>query len=72
MRTITAQPLLTEKDLSRLLPISLHALRRWRSEGRGPRYIKVGPLVRYRPEDIDEFLDSCPSGGAGRRVDDAA
>jgi predicted DNA-binding transcriptional regulator AlpA len=73
MQTNSAQPMLTEKDLSKLLPISLHALRRWRTEGRGPKFIKVGgTLVRYRMEDVEKFLRACPTGGDGRRAGDAA
>jgi len=28
-------------------------LRKWRSVKRGPKFIKISTLVRYRPEDID-------------------
>jgi len=65
----TDKTLFTEVTLSKFLPASLHTLRRWRSEGRGPRYLKVGgTLVRYKPEDVEEFLNSSPAGGAGHRV----
>ena len=30
----------------------------WRLKGIGPRYIKVGRLVRYRIENIDQWLES--------------
>lgn len=30
----------------------------WRVQGRGPRYIKCGRLVRYRIEDLDAYLDA--------------
>ncbi|HWB83495.1 MAG TPA: helix-turn-helix domain-containing protein [Bryobacteraceae bacterium] len=56
--------LLTETDVSKQLSVSLAALRRWRPERRGPHYIKVGALVRYRPEDVEEWLAAQPSGGA--------
>jgi excisionase family DNA binding protein len=55
--------LMTEVELSERLNVSLASLRRWRLEGRGPRFIKVGSLVRYRPEDLDEWLASLPAGG---------
>lgn len=32
-------------------------LARWRTEGKGPRYHKVGGRVLYDPDDIDEWLD---------------
>jgi len=36
----------------------LHAktLRRWRWEGKGPAYCKVGGAVRYRPSDLEAFV----------------
>jgi predicted DNA-binding transcriptional regulator AlpA len=55
--------LLTETDLSKQLNVSLAALRRWRTEKRGPRYRKLGALVRYDPADVAEWVRSCPTGG---------
>ncbi len=37
-------------------PISVRTMQRWRLEGLGPRYIKLGRLVRYRQSDLDEFI----------------
>ena len=53
--------LLTEKEVSKLINISVDTLRAWRrrnnKEGTIP-FIKVGTkLVRYRPSDIEEFLN---------------
>ncbi len=56
--------LLTEDDVAKQLNLSLASLRRWRLEKRGPRFIKVGSLVRYRPEDIEAWLTSLPTGGS--------
>jgi predicted DNA-binding transcriptional regulator AlpA len=59
--------LLTESQISEQLQVSLACLRRWRLRGEGPRYIKVGNLVRYRPEDIELWVAELPTGGAGHR-----
>jgi hypothetical protein len=59
--------LLTEEDVAKHLHVSLAALRRWRLEGRGPRFIKVSALVRYRPEELEAWLASQPTGGAAER-----
>jgi hypothetical protein len=56
--------LLTECDVSERLHVSVASLRRWRLENRGPRFIKVGSLVRYRPEDLGRWLLEQPTGGA--------
>lgn len=37
-------------------PLSTRTLQRWRLEGFGPTYIKLGRLVRYRETDLDEFI----------------
>jgi hypothetical protein len=55
--------LLTEYDVAQRLHVSLASLRRWRLERRGPRFIKVSSLVRYRPEDVEEWLLALPTGG---------
>ena len=56
--------LLTEIDLAQRLNVSLAALRRWRLENRGPTYRKLGALVRYDPQDVANWLQACPVGGA--------
>lgn len=28
----------------------------WRHQGRGPAYVKLGRSVRYRPSDLDSFI----------------
>lgn len=55
--------LLNEHDVARILSVSVSKLRRWRLFGQGPRYIKIGASVRYRPEDVKAYLDSRPTGG---------
>jgi excisionase family DNA binding protein len=55
--------LLTESEVSRVLRVSLATLRKWRVEKRGPRFIKIGPLVRYQLEDLREWLSALPTGG---------
>lgn len=64
-----AETLLTETEVSKQLKVSLAALRKWRVARRGPQFLKIGPLVRYRQQDIDLWLESLPVGGEalGRR-----
>ena len=45
---------LTEMELSEKLRISLGTLRRWRLENRGPKFRKLGALVRYGEYDLDQ------------------
>ena len=57
--------LLTEHEVAEQLHVSVASLRRWRLERSGPQFIKVGSLVRYRPEDLETWLAARPTGGAG-------
>jgi len=50
------ETLLDEKELSRLLRVSIGTLRFWRTIERGPQYVKIGALVRYRPDDVDAWI----------------
>jgi len=53
--------LLTESDVAERLRVSLALVRRWRLEKRGPTFVKVGALVRYRPEDLESWVSSLPA-----------
>jgi predicted DNA-binding transcriptional regulator AlpA len=55
--------LLNEHDVARLTGMSVATVRRWRLFGRGPRYIKIGAAVRYKPEDLSRWLETRPTGG---------
>lgn len=55
---------LTEEQVAKRLSVSLASVRRWRLEKRGSVFKKVGALVRYRPEDVDAWLDALPTGGS--------
>jgi predicted DNA-binding transcriptional regulator AlpA len=68
----TLSNLLPEKEVAPRLAISLASLRRWRVEGRGPRYLKLGASVRYRVSDVEQWLASRPAGGDGVSRDGAA
>ena len=59
--------LLNERETSQLLGCSVAALRKWRLLGKGPRYHKIGRLVRYAQADLLDFLNANridPAGGA--------
>ena len=58
---------LNEIQVSEKIQVSLACLRRWRLRGEGPQYVKVGPLVRYRPEAVEQWVDALPTGGNGGR-----
>ncbi len=56
--TASPPPLIDTDDLAKYLGNEVNTCEGWRLKGIGPRYIKVGRLVRYRIEDIDLWLQS--------------
>jgi predicted DNA-binding transcriptional regulator AlpA len=62
----TIEPLQTEHDVARVTGMSVASVRRWRLLHQGPKYIKMGAAVRYKPEDISTWLESRPTGGEDR------
>jgi hypothetical protein len=56
--TTTPEPLITEGEAAGILRVSLTSLRRWRRQGCGPVYRKLGRTVRYRPNDLSDFVAS--------------
>lgn len=48
--------LIDEPTLASRLGVSRSTLQSWRYTGRGPRFIKLGRMVRYRSADIDAYL----------------
>ena len=64
--------LMTERQAAQYLSLAPATLRKWRSDGVGPRYIRIrgGRLerggIRYRARDLDECMELVePSGRPG-------
>ena len=52
---------LTTHQLAAQLGITPQTLRRWRMDGRGPRYARLGgprSMAVYREADVDDWLES--------------
>jgi predicted DNA-binding transcriptional regulator AlpA len=59
---------LKEEDIARITGLSLATVRRWRLRRQGPKYLKIGSAVRYKPEDLSAWLASRPIGGTDERA----
>jgi len=46
---------INEQELAERWGLSPKTLQRWRSEGRGPRYLKLSKRVTYLVEEIQAF-----------------
>lgn len=57
--TTTVQSLVvTEAEAGAMLGgVPAPTMARWRSEGKGPRFIKVGRRIAYRTADLEAWLD---------------
>ena len=70
MKSNAIEKLLTEHDVANITGLSLSSIRHWRLLGRGPKYIKIGAAVRYKPADVELWLSTRPAGGEGIRAVD--
>ena len=49
---------ISDREVSRLLEIARQTLCNWRSQQKGPRFIKSGRLVRYAVSDIMAYMEA--------------
>ena len=50
--------LIDQKTAAKLLCLSVRTLERHRVAGTGPRFARLGRLIRYRQRDLEEFVGS--------------
>lgn len=50
------QPLLSVRDVAKLLGVTTKTIRRWTSDGRFPAPVTIGKLLRWTPEAVEEVL----------------
>ncbi|MCR6706186.1 MAG: helix-turn-helix domain-containing protein [Cellulomonas sp.] len=60
------QPLFTIKGLAAFLAVGVPTIRDWVAAGTGPTVIRVGGQLRWRPEDVQQWLDAHVVGGETR------
>ncbi len=53
---VVVDKLVTQRDLALQLRISERTLERHRVNGTGPKFVRVGRLVRYRVSDVEQWL----------------
>lgn len=52
----------TIHDLAGHLCVPVQTIYQWRKKGYGPPGRKIGKHVRFRPEDVERWLDGQPHG----------
>lgn len=70
---VLVDKLLSAEELAELIGVPLGTVYRWNYAGGGPPMIKVGRHARYRPGDVDRWLDEKArhSASSGRVVRDS-
>ena len=58
--------MLTITQVAELLQVPVETMRKWRAQNSGPQAIKLGRHVRYRPEDVDRWVQEQASEQARR------
>ena len=58
--------IIDQNQLADYLNVSPRTLENWRTNGIGPKYIKLGKLARYRLEDVNQYLDNLSTNGEAR------
>ncbi len=61
-------PLKDKRFAAKYFDVSVGTVDRWIASGRGPRFIKVGNLVRFRIEDLADFVERNARGGQHQQV----
>jgi predicted site-specific integrase-resolvase len=57
---------MSDELLTQQLKVSLRTLERWRQQGTGPAFIRVGRFPRYRRSDVNAWLDQQRRTGGKR------
>lgn len=61
--TKDTRPLATRREVAAHLQVTVQRMEQWAHRGKGPRYTRLGRLVRYRWSDVEEWLQSHENGG---------
>ena len=51
--------LLTVEDMCAYLDRSRHTLQKWRVQGEGPRYRRIGNRIFYAEPDVQAWIEAC-------------
>ncbi len=63
--------MLRERQAASFLGVAPKTLANWRSQGKGPKFCRLGRAIGYRQEDLDAFIEESmadPSDALDRRV----
>lgn len=64
----THEKYVSDVEAAKILSSAAQTLRNWRHLGRGPAYSKRGRMVRYKVQDLLDYMSSCRIEPEARRT----
>jgi predicted DNA-binding transcriptional regulator AlpA len=55
---VLVSPLRDSREVAAFLRVSESTLSRWRAEHKGPPFIRIGGVTRYRIGQVEQWLES--------------
>ncbi len=62
------KPLLDEDVAAEIIGTKPKTLQNWRYQGIGPKFIKIGRLVKYDPDDLQAYRDARRVASTSQKV----
>lgn len=56
MTFLANDKLMTQAEVKEITGLADSTLEQWRLKGKGPKFIKLGRLVRYRTSDVQAYI----------------
>jgi len=47
---------LTSAEVEEMIGVKQQTLAHWRSQGKGPQYIKIGKVIRYALDELEKWI----------------
>ncbi len=69
MSDSNAALVLTPEQAAAALNVPERTIERWRATGTGPRFVKLGRRVAYRPDDLTAFIDAQVRSHTGQSLE---
>lgn len=55
---MSVEKMLSQQQVAQILGVSTKTLEYWRWKKKGPKFLKIGRLARYRESDIIAYIQS--------------
>lgn len=54
--------MLNKRELAELLKVSVKTIDNWRSQGKGPKSIRIGRMIRFKQSEVELFIKQLSEG----------